>query len=148
MEESELQAELNSVLSEHTKEATEKLNIVLNNIPEKAISINLEIFTSQDREGFFSVGVNLDGPDLYVLNKAIREYVDIFDPKYTENGIEPYIPTVDPFEIEYEANDTVVDCVANWLREIWDNVNKENITIPVYIVGHDEYGTTTPIQLQ
>jgi hypothetical protein len=42
----------------------------------------------------------------------VGHVADIFDLKYANGEIIPYIPTVDPFEIECEANDIDVDCAA------------------------------------
>jgi len=136
MDEQALELQLSVELEKHSRHAS------------KAIQLNLEIFTSQDGDGFFSIRANLEGPDLYVLNKAIDKVADIFDPKYVDGEITPYIPTVDPFDIEYEANDVVVDSAAKWLSKLWGNLDVEKISIPTFIIGHDEYGTTTPIQLK
>ena len=62
--------------------------------------------------------------------------------------IEPYIPTVDPFDIDFEANNIVVDCSAKWLAKLWSQLNTKDVQIPVLIVGHDDYGTITPVRLK
>ena len=140
--------QLNLELEKHSDAAKNAMQLVLDAVPEKAKQLNFEIFPAQDDDGFFTIRANPDGPDLYVLNKHIREVADIFDPKYIDGEICPYIPTVDPFDIEYEANDIVVDCAANWLAKLWKNLNISHVKIPVYVVGHDDYGTITPIKLQ
>lgn len=147
MTEEQLKKELAQELEKHSDVTIEKIKNVLKSLPSNTNRVNIEIFPSQDRDAFFNVRVNLEGPDLHVLKKEIDEIADLFDPKYTENGIEPYIPTIDPFDIDYEANDIAVDCAANWLKKMWLMVNTQDIIIPVYIVGHDGYGTVTPIKL-
>jgi hypothetical protein len=148
MEEQELERQLAIELEKHSETALKAMSDVIMSLPEKAIQLNFEIFPAQDGDGFFSIRANLDGPYLYVLNKAIDSVADIFNPKYVEGKIEPYIPTVDPFDIDYVANNIVVDCSAKWLSKLWSQLNSTNIQIPVLIVGHDDYGTITPVQLR
>lgn len=143
-----LEEQLKIELEKHSNEAKSAMQLVLNALPKNAKQLNFEVFVTQDGDGFFTIRANLDGPDLYVLNKSIGEVADIFDPKYIDGEICPYIPTVDPFDIEYEANDVVVDCAANWLAKLWKGLNISEVNIPVYVVGHDDYGTITPIKLK
>lgn len=148
MEEQELERQLMTELQKHSESALKAMSDVIASLPEKAVQLNFEIFPAQDGDGFFSIRANLDGPDLYVLNKEIDSVADIFNPKYVNGNIEPYIPTVDPFEIEYEANNIVVDCSAKWLSRLWAQLDTANIQVPVLIVGHDDYGTITPVLLK
>lgn len=148
MEELELERQLTIELEKHSENALKAIDDVIASLPEKAVQLNFEIFPAQDGDGFFSIRAKLDGPDLYILNKAIDSVANIFSPKYVEDKIEPYIPTVDPFEIDYEANNIVVDCSARWLSKLWTQLNSANIQIPVLIVGHDGYGTITPVRLK
>lgn len=148
MDEQTLKVQLDAELEKHSDKAIHAMQGVIDALPEKARQLNFEIFAAQDGDGFFSIRANLDGPDLYVINKSIEPVADIFDPKYVNGEITPYIPTVDPFDVEYDANDVVVDCAANWLSKLWEKVAADKVQIPVFIVGHDEYGTITPIQLK
>ncbi|WP_223789919.1 DUF6389 family protein [Marinicella meishanensis] len=140
--------ELKEVLEKNSQNALNALNTLFKNIPAKATEIDINIFTSQDGDGFFSIRADLNGPDLYVLNKEIKDCADIFDPRIIDGEIIPYVPTVDPFDTELEINDIVVDCAAAWIASIWPKVNKQSCQLPVSIIGHDEYGTTTPLTLQ
>ncbi|MCU7811451.1 MAG: hypothetical protein KZQ77_09455 [Candidatus Thiodiazotropha sp. (ex Notomyrtea botanica)] len=148
MDEQTFELQLNAELVKHSDNAKNAMQRIIDSLPEKARQLNLEIFGAQDGDGLFSIRANLDGPDLYVLNKTIDHVADIFDPKYVNGEITPYIPTVDPFDIEYEANDVVVDCAAKWLSQLWEQLVIAQVHIPVFIIGHDEYGTITPIQLK
>ena len=73
MREAEYRTLLVTELSSHTETAASRVGQVLQNLPPKARSLTFEIFPDQDGEGTFSVNAVLDGPDLYVLNKAIRD---------------------------------------------------------------------------
>jgi Family of unknown function (DUF6389) len=134
-------------LDKHSSGVIEKWKKVLSILPEETKSVSVIISPAQDGDGFFDIFVSLDGPDLYVLNKRIREYYQLFSPVHTKNGIEPYIPEVDPFDVDFEVNDTVVDIVLPWLESLWEMVRSENISIPVGIYGEEGYGTRTAVQL-
>lgn len=140
--------ELEEVLSKHNENAIQRINKVLNILPIKTKSVYLMVFPSQDGDGNFSVSVNLDGQDLYILNKQIQEYSEIFSPKYVYSEINPYIPTVDPFNLDFEVNDTVANIVVEWLALLWKNVKSENVIIPVYICVDEDYGSTPFIKIK
>ncbi len=147
MTETEFRDELLVVLSQHSDAACEGIGELLKAIPAKARRLDLVIFPAQDGDGFFTIRASVDGPDLFVLNKSISENAEIFDARYTESGVEPPIPIVDPFDTEYEVNDVVVDTAASWLQTVWESLGDVQIRIPVVIVGHDDFGTITPIEL-
>lgn len=147
MTQSEFRAALQAVLAEHSSEAARRIQSTLTRIPPQARALAFEVFTSQDGEGMFSVRAALDGPDLYLLNKAIDQTADIFEVQMLETGLEPAVPMVDRDEVDFEVNDTIVDTVAAWLRGVWATVDSSRLRIPVHIDGHDGYGTITPLQL-
>lgn len=147
MKENEYRAELRKILDENSEETAKRLNLTLQNLPEKSESIELMIFPGQDGDGSFSVRVSLTGPDLYVLNKAIEDTADIFDVKYSECGLEPGVPMMDVFDSSFEVNDTLSDVVGEWLISIWSQTAIENINLPVMIVADEDYGTKLPIEL-
>lgn len=147
MTESEFTAELSSLLAQHSDAVRTKLPLLLASLPERATRLDLQVFPAQDGDGFFTVRASVDGPDLYVINKAIDEHAELFDAKYTEAGVEPPIPIVDPFDVDYPVNDIVVDCAAVWLQSVWQSLDAVDCRMPVVIVGHDDYGTKTPIEL-
>lgn len=147
MTEEEFIAELSTVLAGHTEIARDQISKLLESLPETATRLNLEIFPAQDGDGFFTIGANVDGPDLYVINKAIRAHADLFDAKYTDHGVDPPIPIVDAFNVDYPVNDIIVDCAAKWLQSVWESLGHVTCPIPVEVVGHDDYGTVTPVEL-
>ncbi len=148
MQEDQYISELIEVLQAQSEKASTCMKRVLERVPEKAQMLNFEIFPDQDGEGAFSVHANVDGPDLFVLNKQIESVASIFDVVHTPTGFEPSVPMLDPFETEFDYENVVVDCVAHWVKQLWGDQDNRNIFIPVAIVGHEGAGNATPIYLQ
>ncbi len=138
---------LESELEKHSGSVIEKWEKVLSILPGETKAVSVIISPTQDGDGVFDIFVSLDGPDLYVLNKKIREHYQLFSPVHTPNGIEPYIPNVDPFDVDFEVNDTVVDTVLPWLQNLWEKVKNQEISIPVGIYGDEGYGSKSSVQL-
>lgn len=147
MNEDDYIAELTAALAKRTDSVQLKIAPLLTNLPEKAQRLDMEIFPSQDGEGDFSVVASLEGPDLFVLNKPIEPYSELISVRHTPEGCEPDVPMVDPFDTTFEVNDVLTDCVANWLSDIWKKTGPHSVSIPVTIVGHDDYGQITPVEL-
>lgn len=147
MTESEYTAEVRSILDGHTGEARSQLAKLPGLLPDTAKSIELTIFVDQDGEGFLTVRTALDGPDLYVINKAIEDCALLFDTKMVDGEMVPPMPLMDPFDEDFSVHDALTDCAANWLVAIWNEADHTSIGIPVTIVSHDEYGSRTPIEL-
>jgi hypothetical protein len=135
--------ELRTVLDRHADAARDALRRLVPCIPEKARALHLMVFTNQEGDGQFDVFGSIDGPDHYFINKQIADVKDIFTVRNTEDGFAPPVPMVDPFDVEFAVNDTVVQCVAKWLREIWRTTDGLASNVPVVIVGHDGISTTT-----
>ena len=147
MDQATYQDELRQVLKAHAAEAGANLSWVLNNLPEKTRELHIIVMPDQDGEGTFSIIVSLDGPDLYVLNKAIRSRYELFSVRHTETGLSPKVPLLDPDEIDFEVNDAIVDTAADWVLAIWLKVGAGHCQVPAMVFGHDEWGTMTPIEL-
>jgi len=147
MNEQEFINALKSELEKHSESVIEKWKKVLSILPSETKAVSVIISPTQDGDGIFDVFVSLDGPDLYVLNKKIRDHYQLFSPVHTQNGIEPYIPDLDPFDVDFEVNDTVVDTVLPWLQILWEKVKSEQISVPVGIYGDEGYGSKPSVQL-
>lgn len=147
MTEDEFIAKLSAALQNHTETARAQIPRLLASLPQRATQLDLQIFPAQDGDGFFTIRASVDGPDLYVINKAIDANADLFDAKYTANGVDPPIPIVDPFDVDYPVNDIIVDYVAKWLKDVWRSLDDVDCPIPVVVIGHDDYGTVTPVEL-
>ncbi|MEK6236933.1 MAG: DUF6389 family protein [Planctomycetales bacterium] len=146
MTELEFIEQLNSILFQHSKAASQTIRNLIAALPDKATCLNLEVFTSQDQDGFFTVRASVDGPDLYVLDKAIAQHALIFEARSTEFGAEPPIPIVWA-NVGFPVNDTVVDCAAKWLQAVWESLGPMECRVPIVVLGHDDYGSLTPFEL-
>jgi hypothetical protein len=138
--------EVNSVLDAHRHYAVSRLRAALAFVPPEAKRITLDIFVDQDGEGFLDVRVGLDGPDLYVLNKAIELYAQIFETRMTETGLAPPLPLMDAFGEEFSVHDALTDCAASWIESVWQQLSPR-VGLPVMVQAHEGYGTFTPIKL-
>jgi hypothetical protein len=147
MNQSEYESGLLEALAGQRATVTERLRLVLANLPPNVTELEITIYPYQDGEGSFAIQVSLSGPNLYILNKAIKDHAELLAILHTESGFEPPVPMVDPFSIDYLVNDIIVDTAATWLKEIWDSIGNPDPGIPVWITSHDEYGTITPFEL-
>ena len=92
MDETAYRAALRATLDAHDGPALERIRALLAALPEAAREIHVVVFPDQDGEGAFSVHVSLDGPDLYVLNRAIEPHRTLFEVIHGEEGFEPDLP--------------------------------------------------------
>jgi hypothetical protein len=143
----EFQRQLLNELNKHKSVIAEKIDRLIENIPEKAKTLDLQLFPSQDGDGMFSICASVDGPDLYVLNKAIKDYAYLFDPIHTQEGISPHIPTIGGIAVDFNVNDLVVDSVSHWLTSVWEKTYKAQLLIPVYIRANGENSKFISIKL-
>lgn len=146
MNKSEFENQIKIELTKNLSQISAQFDGLLGSLTEKIRGIYIGVFPSQDGDGFFNIHANADGPDLYVRQKEIQEFAELFGPKHTPNGIDPFIPTLDPFNNDFDVNDCVVDTVANWVKENFSDKNfPEGVTFQ--IIGDEMYGTITPITL-
>lgn len=146
MTESEYIEAVSAVLSEHTDAAAAMLHRALDALPEKTRSVTLDVMVDQGTEGFLTVQVGAVGPDLYVLNKAIRPYASLFDTVMTTDGLSPNLPLMEGNE--FAVGDVLTDCAARWLLTVWQRANHRARDLPVSIESPEGYGTALPIKLQ
>ena len=147
VDETQYRTALSQVFSEHLEIAANRLVETIRHLPIKTRAMNIEVFPDQDGEGTFTIRVGLDGPDLYVLNKAIDEWADLFDVRLTRTGLEPAVPLMEPGAESFDVNDAIVDCSARWLQQVWESIDNPQLDVPVTVVGHEGYGTVTPLVL-
>ena len=138
---------LQTELKKHSTDVIAKWKKVMSMLPDEAKAVEITISPTQDGDGIFDIFVSLDGPDLYVLNKKIEDHFKLFSPVHTLNGVEPHIPEVDPFDVDFEVNDTVVDTVLPWLEGLWAEVRPSALSVPVGIYGEEGYGSRPSAQL-
>lgn len=133
-------------LDAHTDAALRVLAGLFPRLPEKAREIQFGIFPDQDGEGAFSVVIGLDGPDLYVPNKAIEGHRHLFDVVHGETGLTPPVPMFgrDP---GFCVQDVIADTAADWIEALWERGGRKVSPLPACIYADDDYGTTTPRSL-
>jgi hypothetical protein len=136
-----------AVLRAHTDAALAKLEQINNVLPEKTRGIVIMVHPSQDPDGRFSVMVHLDGPDLYVLNKAIGDFRSLFDVQDAAGAVLPDVPLFDPFDEPFSVNDAIVDIAMVWIKELWATFGGMTMRVPVTMIGEDGYGTTPRVSL-
>lgn len=146
MNQHDYQIALRRELDAHTDAALRVLAGLFPRLPEKAREIQFGIFPDQDGEGTFSVVIGLDGPDLYVLNKAIEGHRRLFDVVHGETGLTPPVPSFarDP---GFCVQDAIADTAADWIEALWERGGRALSPLPACIYADEDYGTTTPRSL-
>lgn len=134
---------LRRILDAHTAAALRTLASMFARLPEKAREIQFGIFPDQGGEGTFSVVIGLEGPDLYVLNKAIEGYRDLFDVVYGETGLEPPVPMFSS-EPAFCVQDAIADVAADWVESLWEQGGRLVSPVPAMVYAQDDYGTDLP----
>lgn len=138
---------VNSVLAEYSEGAIRRIRETITVLPQKATRMTFDVFVDQDGEGFLDVRIGLDGPDLFVLNKAISAHADLFKTRMTESGLNPPLPQMDSQEEAFSVQHTLTDCAAKWIATIWKEHGLDS-PIPVEITSPEGYGTVFPMVLR
>jgi hypothetical protein len=139
--------EVDGVLAGYTEQAADRLGKALALVPPKTRSVEIVIFIDQDGEGFLEVRVSLDGPDLFILNKAIESHAELFETRMTDDGLEPPLPLMDPDDETFSVHDALTDRAASWILAVWQKTERANFHLPVTVVSHDGDGTLPPFKL-
>jgi hypothetical protein len=139
-------------LRQHSSAALAVLQSLDICLPEKARKITIMVHLPQDPDGTFTVMVHLDGPDLFVLNKAIAQCRVLMSNELGEGKMGPDLPLFDPFDLPFSVNDVIVDTAAVWTGELWravlQNPAMRRISaVPAFVVGEDGYGAKGAIKL-
>ncbi len=143
MTKQDYQDALRRVLDAHTETALRKLEGVFAQLPDKAREIQFGIFPDQGGEGTFSVVIGLEGPDLYVLNKAIDEHRCLFDVVHGEDGLCPSVPMFSR-EPPFCVQDVIADAAAGWIEALWERGGRAVSPRPAMIYANDDYGMDLP----
>lgn len=143
--EREYSSQLINSIDSHKDPVLERISKLLSVIPEKATGLDITIFPSQDWDGTFNIYANIEGPDLFVLQKNIEEYASIFSIKHTENGIEPKVPYLEPNRQAFEVNEVLTNSIGKWLFDILKEVDLSKVSIPIKICSDEGWGETLPI---
>ncbi|MGB3433992.1 DUF6389 family protein [Achromobacter sp.] len=147
MTQTEYATELLRILRAHGAAASATLAGLIAALPPKAREIQFVVFPDQDGEGTFSVVASLDGPDLFVLNKAIEGHRYLFNVRHTEDGIEPEVPLFGSDEAGFNVQDVIVDTAMQWVAELWAASGQGRSPLPGLVYGEEGYGTREPLVL-
>ncbi|SDP90337.1 hypothetical protein SAMN05428967_4248 [Phyllobacterium sp. YR620] len=143
--EAHYKAALQNVLQAHTALALAKLEEIKRSIPAKVGRLEIGIHPGQDEDGFFGVMVHLDGPDLYVLNKAIEAHRSLFEVRYLDGRVQPDVLTCDPGEPSFSINDAIVDTCMDWVEDLWQQLG--GVGLPALVYGEEGYGSKGNVTL-
>ncbi|EAT2183000.1 hypothetical protein EZ281_02490 [Salmonella enterica] len=135
MTKTEYMTALQDILRMHTQEAVDKICRIKNILPVKTSAVEVGIHPSQDEEGMFCVMIHLRGPDLYVLNKAIAPYRELFEVKFIDGNLQPEVPLFDPDEVSFSVNDLIVEVGIVWVKQIW--ALSGGLDVPAYVFGEE-----------
>ncbi|MDQ8034184.1 MAG: DUF6389 family protein [Bordetella sp.] len=136
-----------AILDQHRDAARATLLALIAALPERAREIHFAIHPDQDGEGTFSIVASLDGPDLFVLNRAVEPHRYLFDVRHTERGVEPEVPMFAPGETDFDVQDTIVDTAMEWVESLWNACARNHTPLPGMVYGEEGYGTREPILL-
>lgn len=148
MDASAYAAALRTQLDRVTDAAAAKLERIVAAAPEAAEELQLLVFPDQDGEGGFSIVATLEGPDAYVLNRAIEADRTLFEVRHGAQGPTAPVPMFAPGRAGFEVRDVIVDAASGWLEELWARSARGRSPIPGYIAGIDGWGTVAPVELE
>lgn len=136
-----------AVLDRHTDQAAAQLRRALDALPDRARGVTLDVLVDQGDEGFLTVRVGLEGPDLYVLNKAIAAHAYLFDTTMHGDGLHPGLPLMGG-DAEFPVGHVLADTAARWLQGVWQAARHPARGLPVRIDSPQGHGRWLPVVLQ
>ncbi|KXG86551.1 hypothetical protein ATO67_00525 [Agrobacterium bohemicum] len=138
MTESDYKSLLLKILRAHAPSALENLRHLKQNLPGKTHMLMIGIHPGQSEEGFFDIVVHLDGPDLYVLNKAVAPYRTLFEVQCIDGRMQPDVPMYGAEEVCFSVNDAIVDVSIEWIEQFWCEFG--GVGLPAQVFGEEGYG--------
>ncbi|MEM7289666.1 MAG: DUF6389 family protein [Pseudomonadota bacterium] len=139
---------LREILVQQDVFARRQLKGALAHWPDKATGLHFGIHPDQDGEGTFDVMLHVQGPDSYVINKAISEYRRLFEIKRMPGGLNISVPLFDPDEVDYEVRDVIADVAMDWAENLWAKEGKNHPDLPVLIFCDEDWGNAPARWLQ
>lgn len=136
-------ASLRAVLDGRSDAVRAKLRDILAALPAEAVEVGIDVFPDQDGEGTFDVWLRLEGPDVYVLNRAVEPWRHLFGVVFTETSTDPELPLLER-TAGVDVSDVVVDVAADWVEALWTEVTDGQAPLACRFEGEHGYGTTTP----
>ncbi|MEO1140015.1 MAG: DUF6389 family protein [Pseudomonadota bacterium] len=136
---------VHAMLEVERHQAANRLQHIMDALPEKTLKIALGIHPDQDGEGYVTLMVHLEGPDVSVLNGAIAQWRTLFDgfiPLLLEGHAD--INAANGEDAEFIAGDILVDSAADWLEAMWRAEQSSATDLPVSIFCAEAFGTRVP----
>lgn len=133
MTEKAYKEELNKSIDKEKDLILRNLNSFLQQVPPEAIRVNIIISPSQDGDGSFCIHGGLNGPNLYVLNKQIEDWNTIIVIKNTSLGFDLDFPMLDPFSLDFYANDVIDQVFIKWFDDHWNEIDDSKISVAISI---------------
>lgn len=145
MTQADYRTALQCILQAHTQSALEKLQEIKQSLPVRTRQLMVGVHPGQSEEGFFDVVIHLDGPDHYMLNKAIALHRSLFEVRCIDGRMHPGVPMFDPDEPSFSVNDVIVDTCMDWVQGLWQRLG--GVGLPAFVFGEEGYGTVegTPL---
>jgi hypothetical protein len=138
---------LTAVMDDWTEDAADRLACAFGALPVKAERIDIGVHTDQDGAGFVSVMLHLHGPDLYILNKSIADFRELFVVRSTPTGLVPLVPSVNPFEQDFPTNKIAAEVAGAWALKVWMRAGGPETGKGGCIFGDPEEVARKPIPL-
>ncbi|MDO1581521.1 DUF6389 family protein [Rhizobium oryzicola] len=146
LSEGEYKSIIRTFLDARAPEAMAQLDKIRSKLPDHALEVRIGIHPGQGEEGFFDIMVHLEGPNLYVLNKAIQEHRSLFEVRCIDGKMQPDVPIFDgSVDAGFSVNDAIVDTCMEWIEYLWRGLG--GMRIPAVMFGEDDYGSTPYRQL-
>ncbi|GGX39061.1 hypothetical protein GCM10007385_02500 [Tateyamaria omphalii] len=120
---------LKARLAEDEVHALEHLNKAFENMHPKVRRLDVCIHMDQDAEGAISLMLHPEGPDVFVLDKAIAEHRNTFD-AFVPTGLEPDMP----FERTEATVAQVIEICGAWVSDLWQKLPTTARQLPATVV--------------
>jgi hypothetical protein len=154
-------AALEAALAATTPSARSKLLAIRASLPPKVRGVDVGIIMDADGEGAVSVLLYLDGPDSYVLQKAIEPYWQLFEssfePRAVDGAIIPALPILNP-ELPEDGDDDGDDSLAPvhasaaevcriWVAGLWAELGGMGLPARTFLdcgIGPEDFQPLSP----
>ncbi len=139
---------LTEILASYDGFSRSQIAGVLSHLPEMATGLHFGIHPEQGGEGGFSVLIDVQGPDSYVINKAVSDYRYLFTVKRVPGGLNVAVPFFYSDDVDFEVNDVIADTTMEWVTRLWGLVGRGYPSLEVLAFCEDDWGNPPAIWLQ
>ncbi|WP_370400747.1 DUF6389 family protein [Sulfitobacter sp. JB4-11] len=134
---------LDTAFSAATDAAVRKISAACADLPQKATGLDIGVHVDQDGEGYVNVMLHVNGPDPYVLEKAIAPHREIF--KSTHQP--PHgLPLFDPHDVNIDVYEAIAAGVERWITALWPQISGPAVPVCVFLA--DDFSDRPPLLVQ